>query len=67
MGHKILYVNFLWAKYSVLDRLKGYHTDDSESWKKDRVIVLDGCSYYWSLEINITEQKLQNMNVNGSA
>lgn len=31
IGHKIL--------------LKGYHTDDSESWKKNRVIVLDGCSY----------------------
>jgi len=67
MGHKILYVNFLWARHSVLDRLKGYHMDDSESWKNDRVIVLDGCSYYWSIDINITEQKLQNMSVNGSA
>lgn len=66
-GHKILHVNFLWARYSVIDRLKGNYTDDSESWKKQRVIILDGCSHYWSIDINITAHTLHNMNVNGSA
>ena len=55
-------MNFLWATYYALDQLKGYHRDDSVSWTNDRVIVLDGCSYYWSIDINITEQKLQNIN-----
>lgn len=32
-GNKILYVNFLWAKYTIFDRLKGYHKDESENWK----------------------------------
>ena len=66
-GNKILYVNFLWAKYSIFDRLKGHHEDDSEEWKEQRVTVLDGCSYYWSIEINLSQQKLQNIHINGSA
>jgi len=66
-GNKILYVNFLWAKYSIFDRLKGYHKDDSHAWKSERVIVLDGCSNYWSIEINLSQQKLQHMYINGSA
>lgn len=66
-GSKVIYVNFLWAKYSIFDRLKGYHKDDSEAWKKELVIVLDGCSYYWSIDINLTKQNLKNMKINGSA
>lgn len=50
----------------ILVILKGYYTYYSDSWKKYDVIVSDGCSYYWSVDINITEQKLKSMNVNGS-
>jgi len=66
-GDKVLYVNFMWAKYSFLDWLNVYHKDDSHSWKTYRVIFLDGCSNYWSIAINLTQGKLQNMAVNGSA
>lgn len=66
-GNTIIYVNFSWAKYTILDRLKGYHKNESESWKFERVVVLDGCSNYWSIDINLTKQKLQNLYVNGSA
>jgi len=55
-GNKILYLNFLRAKYSIFDRLKGHHKDDSGEWKEQRVIVLDGFSYYWSIEINLSQQ-----------
>lgn len=66
-GNKILYVNFIWAKYSIFDRLKGYHKDESENWKTERIIVLDGCSRYWNIDINLSQQKLQNLGINGPA
>ena len=66
-GNKVLYVNFMWARYSIFDWLKGNYKDRSEEWKTQRVMVLDGCSNYWSIEISLTEQKLQNLYINGSA
>ncbi|MHC8947728.1 hypothetical protein [Sphingobacterium hungaricum] len=66
-GNKIIYVNLSWARYSILDRIKGHHKDISENWKKERVIVLDGCSYHWEIEINLTKKQLQNLSINGSA
>ena len=64
-GEKILYVNFLWAKYTFIERLKGYHKDEGENWKSEREIVLDGGSNYWQIEINLTQKKLANLHVNG--
>lgn len=64
-GEKILYVNFLWAKYTFIERLKGYHKDEGENWKSEREIVLDGGSNYWQIEINLTQKKLSNLNTNG--
>jgi len=64
-GEKILYVNFLWAKYTFIERLKGYHKDEGENWKSEREIVLDGGCNYWQIEINLTQKKLSNLHVNG--
>lgn len=66
-GNKLLSVNLLWAQYSLLDRLKGYHKDDSDNWKRERIIILDGCTYYWAIDINLSQQKLQNLSINGPA
>ena len=66
-GNKVLFVNFIWSRYSISDRLKGYFKDESDDWKTQRVIVLDGCSHYWSIEVNITKNNLQNIRVNGVA
>ena len=67
-GNKVLYVNFSWAKYSISDKMKGYPSPNEDtSWKEVRLIVHDGCSYHWEIEINLTKQILKNLSVNGLA
>lgn len=66
-GNQILFVNFLWARYTIFDRLKGYFKDESLEWKEEYVQVLDGCSHYWQININLSQQKLENLSINGPA
>lgn len=55
-GEKIIWINLVWGnKESRLDLDK-----------KVRV-VLDGCSYYWNIKVNLNEGKLFDLIVNGSA
>jgi len=56
-GEKIVWVNFVWEKdISVLQK-----------WKDEIIIVLDGCSYYWNVKVNLDKEKLFDLSVNGSA
>jgi len=66
-GNKLLYVNFLWAKYTLFDQMKGFSKADFKEWKDQLVFGLDGCSHFWQIHINLTKQKLENLQVNGSA
>lgn len=66
-GDKIIYATFNWDRYSIFDRLRGYHKDESENWKKEKKTVLDGCSYYWEIKINLDTEQLFKLGVNGSA
>ena len=52
-GEKVLWVNFVWDK------------DSRERLSQDIISVNDGGSYYWNVEINITNQKVYNLDVNG--
>lgn len=64
-GNKILFINFTWALFTIIDWLQGHEKDKSDSWKTEMTSVLDGCSYHWSIEVNLTKETLQNLMVNG--
>lgn len=53
-GQRIVWINFIWDKSIVDERLK-----------EDVIRVLDGCSYYWNIEVNLDEGTLYNLSVNG--
>lgn len=53
-GNRIVWINLLWENYM-----------SEESLKKDIVQVLDGCSYYWNISVNIDKELLQDLSVNG--
>lgn len=55
-GDKILIINCFWRQKKRFD-----------NWKKERVIILDGGSYYWSVKLNLTTGKLFELRVNGNA
>lgn len=56
-GEKVIWINFIWSKDEIALR----------QWKKDVIIILDGCSFYWNIKVNLTKEKLFDLNVNGSA
>jgi hypothetical protein len=56
-GDRILLINCFWSKY----------IDFSERWLKERVVVFDGGSYYWSIKFNLDKNELFGLNVNGYA
>lgn len=56
-GEKIVWVNFVWGK----------DIDALQKWKDEIIIVLDGCSYYWNVKVNLNKGKLFDLSVNGSA
>jgi hypothetical protein len=55
-GDKILLINCFWKQKNRF-----------ENWTKERVMVLDGGSHYWSIKLNLTTGKLFDLSVNGSA
>ncbi|MGE5383670.1 MAG: hypothetical protein ACM3PX_09610 [Omnitrophica WOR_2 bacterium] len=54
-GEKVIWINFLWNDKGMQDEVS-----------KDIINVLDGCSYYWQIEINLTKKELYNLCINGS-
>ena|SRR5690606_7872301 len=56
-GDKIVWVNFIIRKdKEKISRLS-----------KDVIIVLDGCSNYWNIKVNLNKEKLFELRINGSA
>jgi hypothetical protein len=53
-GEKIVVISFFWEKGMV-----------SENELSEEKSVDDGCSYYWNVEVNLTQRKLENLYVNG--
>lgn len=55
-GEKIILMNMLWAKGV-----------DSEGLDSEYILVLDGCSHYWKIKVNLSNNILYDLEVNGSA
>jgi hypothetical protein len=54
-GEKILWINCIWSK------------ELESQLSLDIISVKDGCSYYWSIKVNITTAKAYELDINGSA
>lgn len=52
-GQKILWINFIWNK------------NLGPQLSEDIISVLDGCSYYWNIKVNISNMALYDLKVNG--
>ena len=56
-GNRILLINCFWSK----------DKDDSDGWLKERIMVLDGGSYYWNVKYNLDKNELFDLDINGYA
>lgn len=56
-GDKIVWINYIISK----DKAQ------TSSLSKNVIIVLDGCSNYWNIKVNISKAKLYDLQINGSA
>lgn len=56
-GDRILLINCFWSK----------DKDDKDNWLTDRIMVLDGGSYYWNVKFNLDKKQLFDLDVNGYA
>lgn len=52
-GERIIWINAVW------------HSKVPDYFEEDVVFILDGCSYYWNIEVNLTIQQASNLQVNG--
>lgn len=64
-GNRVLFATFNWNQNRFWQRLKGYDIDTDTSWRYQRTIVSDGCSYHWTVIINLSLQQLEELHVNG--
>lgn len=56
-GDKVIWINFIWGK----------DKDALRKWNEEVIIILDGCSYYWNVKVNLTEGQLIDLSVTGYA
>jgi hypothetical protein len=63
-GQRIIHINFSWDKFTLKDRIVG-NSDSRLDFKSDYSFVFDGCSYYWGINVNLDENKLTDLGVNG--
>jgi len=61
---KVIHINFYWDEYTLFDRLKGYD-DQRLNYTSDFATVFDGGSHYWNINVNLTKNKLERLEVNG--
>ncbi len=54
-GNKIIWVNFIFYKKL------------PNNWDKELQIILDGCSYFWNIKVNLMSKEVFDLNVNGLA
>ena len=52
-GEKIIWINAVW------------HSKTPDYFNDEVVFILDGCSYYWQIEVNLTTRKASNLQING--
>src|SRR5690606_27488214 len=65
-GQRVIHINFYWDKFSLWDKIGGY-SDSRLDHDSDYAFVFDGCSHYWSINVNLDDNKLTDLGVNGIA
>lgn len=63
-NEKIIFINAGWEQYTLLDRLQNLYPQDT-TWKYEYQIVMDGGSYFWRIEVNLTTGTLSGLGING--
>lgn len=63
-GDKTILINCFWDKKGFIEKVF-YNESDDLKWKTEEKFVLDGCSYYWKIKVNLTKKKLFDFDVNG--
>ncbi|MFT3902977.1 MAG: hypothetical protein QM727_07370 [Niabella sp.] len=63
-GERIIHINLHWDKFTIIDRIKGYWNGRLD-YSFDYSITLDGGSRYWSVNVNLVEEQLYGLSVNG--
>jgi hypothetical protein len=63
-GEKIININMLWDRFSIIDRIQGCN-DNRPDYRLDYITMFDGGSYYWSISINISNSKIEFFSVKG--
>lgn len=56
-GEKVIWVNFIWKD----------KTENLPQLDQEIGVVLDGCSYYWNLKVNLDSKEAYDLQVNGVA
>ncbi|UOQ96094.1 hypothetical protein MUN81_12585 [Hymenobacter sp. 5317J-9] len=66
-GDKIIHINFHWNRYNIIDKINNYiyFNDSRINYDSDYTLVMDGGSYYWGINANITQKRLTDLGVNG--
>jgi hypothetical protein len=65
-GERIIYINCIFFRYNLFDRLQGFERPD-DKWKKQQIEVNDGGSYHWQIQVNLNKKELFGLQVNGVA
>jgi hypothetical protein len=58
-GNKVIIIHCFWDKYILKE-------PEDNKWKTEKKFVLDGCSYYWTIKVNLKQKTLFDLGVNGS-
>ncbi len=65
-GEKCIHINLYWNMYPLQYKLKGY-TDDWITFNDEYAIVFDGGHHYWQININLANNSISDLQVNGVA
>ncbi|MEO0332259.1 MAG: hypothetical protein AAF223_11340 [Bacteroidota bacterium] len=65
-GERVVMINFLWNKLSLIERIKGYSLW-TNGYEDDWITVFDGGSRYWQIKYNLRTSEFFDFYVNGVA
>ncbi len=66
-GNKVVIINCFWNRKRFYDFWDKYilKEPDDNKWKTEKEMVLDGCSYHWTIKVNLRNRELFDLEVNG--
>ncbi|WP_020527080.1 hypothetical protein [Flexithrix dorotheae] len=63
-GERYIYLSCNWDRYNLIDKIRGISKPD-KNWMTEYLVVFDGGSYHWNIQINLDKKELINLRVNG--